>query len=158
FSTCIMICAFVPLFTMQGPEGQIFGPMAETYAFALGGALLLAILLCPLLCLFFFRNLKPAADNFLVRWLKRRYLRQLERCLNHRWLALGLFAALIVFTLVFIAPRLGREFMPELEEGNLWIRATFPENISLEEVSDQVRRARALICKYPEVELVLTQI
>src|SRR5205814_7234656 len=84
FSTAIMICAFVPLFTMQGPEGQIFGPMAETYAFALAGALLLAVLLCPLLCLFFFKNLKPAPDNFLVRWLKRRYLTQLARCLNYR--------------------------------------------------------------------------
>ena len=118
FSTAIMVCAFVPLFTMQGPEGQIFGPMADTYAFALGGALLLAVLLCPLLCLFFFRNLKPAPDNFLVRWLKRRYLTQLERCLNHRWIALGLFGALILFTMVFIAPRSGANSCPS------WKKAT----------------------------------
>jgi len=70
FSTVIMVCALLPLFTMQGPEGQIFGPMADTYAFALGGALLLALTLSPVLCLLFFRNLKPARDNILVRWLK----------------------------------------------------------------------------------------
>src|SRR6202012_3341694 len=78
FSTCIMICAFIPLFTMKGPEGQIFGPMADTYASALGGALLLALTVSPVLCLLFFRNLKAKEDNFLVRWLKQSYLRQLE--------------------------------------------------------------------------------
>src|SRR5215813_6032524 len=88
FSTLIMVCAFLPLFTMTGPEGQIFGPMADTYAFALGGALVLALTLTPVLCLLLFRHLKPARDNFLVRFLKSSYLRQLERCLNHRALTL----------------------------------------------------------------------
>src|SRR5262249_7741682 len=134
FSTAIMVCAFIPLFTMQGPEGQIFGPMADTYAFALGGALLLALTVSPVLCLFFFRHLKPAPDNFLVRWLKARYLRQLERCLNHRLATLAVFGAILLATLMMV-PSLGREFMPELEEGNLWIRGTFPVNISLDEVS-----------------------
>ena len=63
FSTLIMVCAFIPLFTMQGPEGQLFGPMAQTYAFSLGGALLLAVTLTPVLCLFLFKNLKPAAGQ-----------------------------------------------------------------------------------------------
>src|SRR5207302_8380967 len=85
FSTIIMVCALLPLFTMQGPEGQIFGPMADTYAFALGGALLLALTISPVLCLLLFRRLKPARDNFLVRWLKSGYLWQLERSLNYRW-------------------------------------------------------------------------
>ncbi len=75
FSTAIMVCAFIPLFAMRGPEGQIFGPMADTYAFALGGALLLALGLAPVLCVLGFRHLKPAEDNFLVRYLKRSYLR-----------------------------------------------------------------------------------
>ena len=86
-----MVCAMLPLFTMKGPEGQLFRPMAETYAFALGGALLLAVTIAPVLCLLLFRNLKPAADNCLVRFLKSGYLRQLERLLNHRWLARGRF-------------------------------------------------------------------
>src|SRR5207302_3464229 len=84
FTTAIMVCAFLPLFTMQGPEGQIFGPMADTYAFALGGALLFALTFAPVMCLLLFKNLRPSEDNFLVRWLKNSYLRQLERCLDHR--------------------------------------------------------------------------
>ncbi len=158
FSTAIMVCAFLPLFTMQGPEGQIFGPMADTYAFALGGALVLALTAAPVLCLLLFRNLKPSEDNFFVRWLKKSYLRQLRSCLHHRWLTLGVFAAIILATVFFAVPHLGREFMPELEEGNLWIRGTFPVNVSLEGVADQVRTAQAVMSSYPEVELVVAQL
>src|SRR5271157_3501057 len=89
YSTLIMVCAFVPLFTMTGPEGQLFAPMAQTYAFSLGGALVLAVTLTPVLSLVFFRKLKPSRDNFLVRRLKAGYLRQLERCLNHRGITLA---------------------------------------------------------------------
>ena len=151
-----MVCAFLPLFTMQGPEGQIFGPMADTYAFALGGALLLAVTVAPVLCLLLFRRPRPIRDNFLVRWLNANYLRQLERCLNHRWAALGVFGLLLATT-VGIFPLLGREFMPELEEGNLWIRAFFPPNVSLEETGDKSRIARGIMQKYPEVELIECQ-
>ena len=65
-----MVCAFIPLFTMQGPAGALFGPMAQTYASALGGALVLAVMLTPVLCLLFFKNLKPVPDNFFVRFIK----------------------------------------------------------------------------------------
>jgi cobalt-zinc-cadmium resistance protein CzcA len=157
FSTLIMVCAFLPLFTMQGPEGQIFGPMADTYAFALGGALLLALTVAPVLCLLFFRNLRPQRDNFLVRWLKASYLRQLKRCLDHRALTLAIFGVLIVVTLG-VLPLLDREFMPELEEGNLWIRGTFPLNASLDEVAGKVKIARSIISQYPEVEAIVPQI
>jgi cobalt-zinc-cadmium resistance protein CzcA len=157
FSTAIMVCAFIPLFTMQGPEGQIFGPMADTYAFALAGALVLALTLSPVLCLLLFKRLKPSRDNFLVRWLKARYLRQLEICLNHRWVTLGVFGTLITITLCAL-PLLGREFMPELEEGNLWIRGTFPLNASLDEVAAKVKIARSIMRKSPEVEAIVTQV
>jgi cobalt-zinc-cadmium resistance protein CzcA len=153
-----MVCAFIPLFTMQGPEGQIFGPMANTYAFALAGALLLALTFSPALCLLLFRRLRPTRDNFLVRWLKRRYLKQLERCLNHRVATLCVFAALILATALFAVPQLGSEFMPELEEGNLWIVGTFPVNASLEEVAGRVRTARGLIRQFPEVENIVSQV
>src|SRR5205823_12593858 len=102
FSTAIMVCAFIPLFTMQGPEGQIFGPMADTYAFALGGALLLALIFSPVLCLLLFRALKPALENFLVRWLKAVYLLQLRICLKRKWITVGAFALLLSAT-VFAA-------------------------------------------------------
>jgi cobalt-zinc-cadmium resistance protein CzcA len=155
FSTAIMVCAFIPLFTMQGPEGQIFGPMADTYAFALGGALLLALTVSPVLCLLFFRNLQPTRDNILVRVLKRSYLNQLRHCLNHPYLTLSFFGALIVATALFAVPHLGGEFMPQLEEGNLWIRGTFPLNVSLDEAAEKVRSARKIMQKYPECEAIV---
>jgi cobalt-zinc-cadmium resistance protein CzcA len=175
FSTLIMVCAFIPLFTMTGPEGQLFGPMAQTYAFSLGGALLLAIMLSPVLCLFFFKNLKPARDNVMVRTLKTSYLRQLERCLNHRAITLTIFGLLIVITVLLLPASpgkeifraagwvedykgLGREFMPELEEGNLWIRGTAPLNITLERQVEISRKARAIMATYPEVESIVAQL
>jgi len=158
FSTLIMVCAFLPLFTMTGPEGALFGPMAQTYGFALGGALLLALTLAPVMCLLFFKHLKPAPDNFLVRWLKNSYLHQLDRVIRHRWVALGLFTGLIGFTAVYAVPRLGHEFMPELEEGNLWVRGTFPLNISLERVTQNADVVRGILTSYEEVETAVVQI
>ena len=156
FSTLIMVCAMLPLFTMRGPEGQLFRPMAETYAFAIGGALLLALTLAPVLCLLLFKHLQPSRDNFLVRFLKRGYLRNLEHCLNHRALVLGGFAALLVGT-VGALPFLGREFMPPLEEGHLWIRGFYPVSISLDQNAEKSLIARQIMRRYPEVELAVSQ-
>lgn len=87
FATFIMVCALIPLFTMTGPEGQIFGPMADTYAFALGGVLLLAVTLSPVLCFLLLRRLKPQRDNMLVRGIRGAYLWQLRAMLRSagRW-------------------------------------------------------------------------
>jgi len=158
YSTLIMVCAFIPLFTMTGTEGQLFGPMADTYAFALAGALLLAIVLCPVLCALLFRRPKPVRDNFLVRVMKSRYLGQLRLCLNHPFLTLGFMLALILGTLVLLLPSVGREFMPQLEEGNLWITAMFPLNVSMDRVAEDIDKARAIMVSYPEVEVLVPAI
>lgn len=157
FSTLIMVCAMLPLFTMTGPEGQLFRPMAETYAFALGGALLLALSIAPVLCLLLFKNLQPSRDNFLVRFLKTGYLRNLEWCLRHRMAVVGAFSAMVLATLACL-PFLGREFMPPLEEGHLFIRGIFPVSISLEQNAEKARIARAILRKYSEVETVVSQL
>jgi cobalt-zinc-cadmium resistance protein CzcA len=156
FATIIMVFALLPLFTMKGPEGQIFGPMADTYAFALGGALLLAMTLSPVLCGIFFRNMKPAGDNFIVRGLKRFYGWQLKWVLRYRFTTLGLFACVLATTILAL-PFLGREFMPELEEGNVYIRATFPVNVSLAEVQNKAKQAMKILRGYPESQAVLAQ-
>lgn len=156
FSTIIMVCAMLPLFTMRGPEGQLFRPMAETYAFAIGGALLLAVTIAPVLCLLMFKQLQPTRDNILVRFLKRGYLRNLDFCLRHRRWVVGTFGVLIVGTVAAL-PLLGREFMPALEEGHIWIRAIFPVSVSLQQVSEQSRKARFIMRKYPQVETVVNQ-
>jgi cobalt-zinc-cadmium resistance protein CzcA len=157
FSTMIMICAMLPLFTMKGSEGQIFGPMADTYAFALGGALLLALTVSPVLCMIFFRTLKPSRDNILVRWLKRTALHVVDIQLANRKTALTIYILVGCFT-VFSLRFLGREFMPELEEGNMIVRGTFPVNVSLEEAASKAKIAREIMCRYPEVRLATAQI
>jgi heavy metal efflux system protein len=159
FSTTIMVCAFIPLFTMSGSEGQLFGPMAQTYAFALGGALLLSLTLTPVLCLLFFRHLKPTPDNFIVRSIKIGYLWLLARCLHHRAVTMAVMGAIVILTVIFPLSHLGREFMPELEEGNLWIRGTFPVHVSLEAVKDPVRQAREIMSSpaYPEIAAITVQ-
>ena len=156
YSTIIMVFALLPLFTMQGPEGQIFGPMADTYAFALGGALILSLTLSPVLCSLLFKNLKPARDNFLVRLLKGFYVGQLKLALRFRLLSVALFVGLLVVTGIAL-PHLGAEFMPELEEGNVYVRGTFPVNASLDEVASKAAVARKILQKYPETTLVLNQ-
>ena len=157
FTTAIIVCAFVPLFTMQGAEGQIFGPMADTYAFALGGALILALTLAPVLCYFSLRHLKAVPDNFLVNFLRNGYLRNLKILLRFRYLTVLAFAAAIIFTYVYAVPQLGREFMPELEEGNLWIRAIYPLNESLEYTVKNSAKAREIMSRYPEVDTIVTE-
>src|SRR6185437_4627406 len=157
FATIIMVCALLPLFTMKGPEGQIFGPMADTYAFALGGALLLSMTLSPVLCLLLFKKLKAKPDNFLVRGLKNFFLFQLGLVLRFRWLVLAAFLAIVTYTGA-VAATMGREFMPELEEGNLMIRGTFPVNVSLEEVAKRSRQLRRVLQQFPEIAVIVPAI
>ncbi len=153
FSTAIMVCAFLPLFTMAGPEGQIFKPMADTYAFALGGALLLAFMLSPVLCSLFLGRLQPREDNLLVRWFRGSYLRQLRWCLACPRITLAVIGGLVAMT-VALLPQVGREFMPELEEGNIWIQGFFPMNSSLEEVCYRGLIVRDILKSYPETREV----
>jgi cobalt-zinc-cadmium resistance protein CzcA len=156
FSVLIMVCAFVPLFAMTGPEGQLFRPMAQTYAFSLAGALVLALTLTPVLSVLLLKNLKPIHDNWLVRGLKQRYLRNLRICLDYPKITCAMLAFLIAGTACLL-PQLGREFMPELEEGNLWLRAIGELNMSLDHSVQIAKQARAIIARYPEVESIITQ-
>ncbi len=147
FSTLIMVVAFMPLFTMQGAEGELFGPMAQTYAFALGGALFFAMTLTPVLCMYLFKGMKPREDNFFVKFLKGRYLWQLRLCLRYRFTTIVVMLALMVITAAWPLQMIGREFMPELEEGNLWIRGVFPINENLDAVRDGVNRFRNTVMR-----------
>jgi len=156
YSTLIMVCAFVPLFAMTGPEGQLFGPMAQTYAFSLAGALLLALTLCPVLSMLLLKHVKPVEENRLARTLRVRYLRNLQLCLTYPKITCALLVFLIGGTACLI-PQLGREFMPELEEGNLWLRGIGPLNMNLDHQVAIAKEARAIIAKYPEVETIVTQ-
>ncbi len=156
FSTLIILAAFVPLFTMQGVEGQIFNPMARTYAYALIGALLATFTITPVLASLLLPEHVEETETLIVRFFRAIYLPVLSLALRFRvaTVALG-----VVFLLVggFIGSRLGTEFLPALEEGNLWIRASMPPTISLEGGMPTVDRMREILKSHPEVITVVSQ-
>jgi heavy metal efflux system protein len=157
FSTLITAAGFVPLFTMQGVEGQIFGPMARTYGFALAGALIATFTVTPVLSHLLLPERLKEAETFVVRLLHRAYDPALRFALERRALVVGIEVALIALTLLLIAPRLGSEFLPALEENNYWIRASMPTTLSLEAGEAATRKMRLILLRHPEVVTVTSQ-
>jgi heavy metal efflux system protein len=157
FSTLIIGVAFLPLFTMRGVEGVIFSPMAHTYAFAIGGAILLSLTLTPVLAAVILRHRIDEKENALMRFLHRVYNPAANAALKSPRLALA-FSILAAALFIILFPFLGREFMPTLEEGNLWIRATLPTSISLEQSSQYVGKMRRILRQHPEVTTVVSQL
>jgi cobalt-zinc-cadmium resistance protein CzcA len=156
FSAAIIITSFLPLFTLIGVEGHIFGPMAKTYAYAICGGLLATFTISPALSALMLPDRVSERDTFLVRWFRKLYAPALDFALANRILILG--GAGVMFALaVLVAGSLGLEFLPHLEEGNFWIRATFPQSVSLEASDDAVNQMRAVMLKYPEVQTVVSQ-
>ena len=156
FSAAIIIAGFVPLFTMSGVEGHIFAPMAKTYAYAIAGGLIATFTITPALSAILLPERLSEIETFLVRGLHRLYRPVLEFALANRIVTLGA-AALLLGLATIALPSLGLEFLPKLEEGNFWIRATLPPSISLEEANGYVNRMRRLIKSYPEVITVISQ-
>jgi cobalt-zinc-cadmium resistance protein CzcA len=157
FSALITVAGFVPLFTMQGVEGQIFGPMARTYGYALAGALLATFTVTPVIASMLLPKRVKEAETIVVRLLHRVYNPALRFSLNHRFLVVGIELALSLGTFFLIAPRLGSEFLPHLEEGNFWIRASMPITLSLEDGEAPARKMREILLRHPEVLTVLSQ-
>jgi heavy metal efflux system protein len=156
FSTAIIVAAFIPLFTMQGVEGQIFGPMARTYAYALVGALLATFTVTPCLASLLLPAHISEVETIVVRGLRRVYSPILRWSLAHRPVTIAIG---FVFLLAsgFVGSRLGSEFLPTLEEGNLWIRASMPPTLSLEAGMPIVNEIREILSKHPEVITVVSQ-
>jgi heavy metal efflux system protein len=156
FAAAIIIAAFLPLFTLSGVEGNIFGPMARTYAYALAGGLLATFTVTPALSAIILPAHVEETETFLMRLLHRLYMPVLARSLAYRRIVMLGAGALILMT-AFAVRLLGLEFLPKLEEGNLWIRATLPPTISLQEGNSYVNEMRELIAQRPEVESVVSQ-
>jgi cobalt-zinc-cadmium resistance protein CzcA len=156
FTAAITVTAFVPLFTMQGVEGQIFGPMARTYGYALAGALLATFTVTPVLASLLLSAEIEETETRVVRALRAAYTPVL------RW-ALGNVRAAVLVGAVFLllsvacASRLGSEFLPALEEGNFWIRASLPPTISLDAGTEATRKMRDILLRHPEVITVVSQ-
>jgi cobalt-zinc-cadmium resistance protein CzcA len=156
FAAAIIIAGFVPLFTLSGIEGHIFGPMAKTYAYAIAGGLIATFTVTPALSLTLFPAKVQERETPVVRWLRRGYEPALKFMLANRIIAFSGLAALFLLAAIALHS-LGEEFLPKLEEGNLWVRATFPQSISLEDSDGYVNRMRVLMAKYPEVQAVVSQ-
>lgn len=157
YSTTIIVVAFVPLFTMTGVPGKIFAPMSITYGFALLGALLMAFTLAPVLCSFLLKGPISEADTMVVRVVRSVYMRIIQWALKHRALVVGFAVGLLVLTFVMLQ-FLGGEFMPALEEGNLWVRATMPVDISFDQADRLTSEIRRLFRQTPEVSTIVSQL
>ena len=158
FSTAIILVAFIPLFTMQGVAGQIFSPMSVTYGFALLGALMFALVFAPVLGYLTAPTEQKVGDGYtwLSRFLRTRYEHVLHRSLRHPSIVwIGAAAMLAAGVLCFVL--VGGEFMPPLEEGNLWIRATLPQDISFDTSANLANQLRAVIAQSPEVTQTVSQ-
>ncbi len=158
FSVAIILVAFIPLFTMQGVPGRIFSPMSVTYGYALVGACLFTLVFAPVLASFGGSSARERGigDTLVVRWARRLYARVLPRVLQWRWIVLVAACGALAIVIVLM-PLLGGEFMPKLEEGNLWIRATLPVDISFQASSKLADEMRQIISSFPEVTDVVSQ-
>src|SRR6516164_3237694 len=156
FAAGIIIAGFLPLFTLSGVEGHIFAPMAKTYAYALAGGLLATFTVTPAISAILLPDHVNETETRVVRVLHRLYRPVLHLAVANKLLTIA--GAIVLLLLAGLAIRsLGLEFLPKLEEGNLWIRATMPSTISLEEGNTYVNRMRAVIASFPEVESVVSQ-
>jgi cobalt-zinc-cadmium resistance protein CzcA len=156
FSSAITVAAFIPLFTMQGVEGQIFNPMARTYAYALLGALFATFTLTPVLSSLLLPKVIHEKETVIVHAIRKSYRPILRWALEKRKTTVGLGIAFLVVSMLLF-PRIGTEFLPALEEGNLWIRASMPSTISLEAGVEQVKKMREILKTHTEVITVVSQ-
>ncbi|HEY5899870.1 MAG TPA: CusA/CzcA family heavy metal efflux RND transporter [Burkholderiales bacterium] len=156
FSMLIIIAAHIPIFTLQRHEGRIFAPMAYSVVSALVGALILSLTLVPLLCSVLLKKNLPEEENFIVRAAHRAYAPALAWALDHSKFVLA--AALVALAAsLAIVPRLGTEFLPELNEGSIWVNVFLPTSVSVSEAQELSRRIRAAIRKSPEVTSVTSK-
>ncbi|HLJ90826.1 MAG TPA: CusA/CzcA family heavy metal efflux RND transporter [Candidatus Angelobacter sp.] len=150
YSVAVIIAGYLPIYALGGPSGKLFHPMADTMSFALIGALLLTLTLVPVLSFYFFKGGVRERVNRPYEWIKNIYARQLDWTLDHP--KLTMVVAMLIFTAALsLIPFIGGEFMPHLDEGALWVRATMPYTISFEESSKIVPQIRNILISYPQV-------
>ncbi len=157
FSVLVIVAALIPLFTMEGVPGKIFAPMSQTYGFALTGAFLFATLFAPVLASFLHPEKVKAHHTRFVAWLGKIYARWLRWTMSHRHTILAAGCATLAATIVIALFLLGGEFMPSLEEGNLWVRATLPQDASYETGARMAHDFREILLDFPVVTQVVSQ-
>ena len=157
YAIAVIIAAYLPIYVLTGPSGRLFRPMADTMAFALLGSLLCSLTLLPVLCAYFLRGRIKEPDVPAYNRIRDAYGRLLAVCLRHRGATMAICLALFVGSLL-MTPFIGAEFMPHLDEGSLWIRATMPYRISFEEASKLGPELRSLLLGFPQVTTVANEL
>ena len=157
YAVAVIIAGYLPIYVLTGPSGRLFQPMADTMSFALLGSLLCALTLLPVLCSFFLRKHVHEPRMVLYEWVRDLYGRMLGWCLRNRLVTVGLILAIFCGSLLLI-PFIGGEFMPHLDEGALWVRATTPYTISFEEASRLSPQIRDILLSFPQVTTVANEL
>ena len=148
YSVAVIIAGYLPIYALTGPSGKLFHPMADTMAFALIGALVFTLTFVPVIVSYWFKSGVEEKPNRVYNWVRDRYAGRLVWCLDHP--KLTVLAALLIFggTLLLV-PLIGGEFLPHLDEGALWVRATMPYTIGFEDAAKFAPQVRNVLIQYP---------
>jgi cobalt-zinc-cadmium resistance protein CzcA len=157
YAVAVIIAGYLPIYVLTGPSGRLFQPMADTMSFALLGSLLCALTLLPVLCSYFLRKHVHEPRLVFYEWVRGLYGRMLGWCLRNRLVTVGVIFAIFCGSLLLI-PFIGGEFMPHLDEGALWVRATTPYTISFEEASRLSPQIRDILLSFPQVTTVANEL
>ncbi len=157
YAVAVIVAGFLPIYALSGPSAKLFKPMADTMVFALVGSLLVTLTVLPVLCSWFMRPGTPERRNAAFEAIQSAYIRGLDACLAHPWRTTFAATVLLALSLLLI-PRVGAEFMPKLDEGALWVRATMPYTISFDEAAKIAPRVRRLLRSFPEVTTVASEL
>src|ERR1700689_2576085 len=150
YSVAVIIAGYIPIYALSGPSGKLFHPMADTMSIALVGALILTLTFVPVMCSYWFRKGVHETVNRPYEWIRGKFATQLDRCLDRPKTTIVVALAIFGATLLLI-PFIGGEFMPHLDEGAIWVRATMPYTISYEEAAKFSPQVRNILMKYPMV-------
>ncbi|HEV2709631.1 MAG TPA: CusA/CzcA family heavy metal efflux RND transporter [Edaphobacter sp.] len=150
YSVAVIIAGYLPIYALTGPSGKLFKPMADTVSIALVGALILTLTFVPVMCAYWFKGGVRERANKPFEWLRKVYAVKLDWCLDHPKVTMIVSALIFAVTLLLV-PFIGGEFMPHLDEGALWVRATMPYTVSFEEASRFSPQVRHLLMNYPMV-------
>jgi len=157
YAVAVIVVSFLPIYVLSGPSGTLFKPMADTMVFALIGSLIVTLTLLPVLCAWFMRKGVQERRNAAFDSIKSIYTRGLDFCLARPWGTTIASAILLALSLLLI-PRIGAEFMPKLDEGALWVRATMPYTISFDESAKIAPKVRDILHSFPEVTTVASEL
>lgn len=156
YAVAVIVVSFLPIYVLSGPSGTLFRPMADTMVFALVGSLIVTLTLLPVLCAWLMRKGVRERRNGIFEAIKSVYVKGLDFSLAHAWGTAAACAVLLAASLLLI-PRIGAEFMPQLDEGALWVRATMPYTISFDESAKIVPKVREILRSFPEVTTVASE-